>query len=126
MFLLVAHLDSISLCVWYRVLAQALPPCTIVHANRAFSEFSGLTNEQLQGHTLGSILIAVQHDAQQQVHFVDAFLKGVNDSRTCRMRTLSVRDAPKTSHSRITHWLVQVESPERHGIAPMMNHSAIA
>lgn len=110
-----------------RLLAQSIPPCTVVHANRAFSELSGLTSEQLLGQTLSSII----HEANAQAasasddeHFVRGCLKSKtissqdNDegSRNCRMRTFSVREerrATKDLRHPVTHFLVQVKSPGR-------------
>ena len=106
----------------FRLLALASPPFLVIHANRAFSEFSGLATEQIIGHrSLGSIVTELTiQDPQRSAgdetsagpHFVDACLKALDGDRTCRMRTIPVRDARRRNSKEeppVTHLLVQIK-----------------
>ena len=123
---LVVRVTQFSMFSSFRLLALASPPFLVIHANRAFSEFSGLATEQIIGHrSLGSIVTELTiQDPQRSAgdetsagpHFVDACLKALDGDRTCRMRTIPVRDARRRSSSEdteqppVTHLLVQMKA----------------
>lgn len=123
---------SFNISSHHRVLAQADAPHTIVHANRAFSEFSGLDTGDVVGKDLDSIVAKRNGDDTSSVvsqdDFIDAKVTAATSSdsdaaihRKCQMKTILVRDAPSHKHpvtfaspvkakeSLVTHVLVQVK-----------------
>ena len=101
----------------FRIITLSTPPFCVVHANKAFSMFSGLSNCTLVGKPIESILQVIQDIPTTYLCSTPTTVESlgsqiVSSNKPCQLRVVPITDRVRNSQGGMSHLLVKIEPSE--------------
>ena len=116
------HLIISIFFVLFRLIALSTPPFCIVHANKAFSIFSGMESANVIGKPVESILQVVQDISEAAScgsldtdAFLESELQGSNQA--CQLRVIPIMDQSRHLQQGMSHILIRIQAATRQSTA---------